>query len=155
MRLNLKNKIPFLFLLIGLIACKTEQVPEEKQPVIHHEVQSGRTGIVIPEIPAELSFCGEKIDLNDFDIRERLDKELIVNTYYHSSTVQILKKANRYFPAIEAILKKEGVPDDLKYICVIESALKSSDKPIGCQRLLAIHETDSKRIQLNSYQGGG
>jgi hypothetical protein len=84
-------------------------------------------------LPSEMSLFGEKIFLNGFDVRERLDKEVIVNTYYHSSTIQILKKANRYFPMIEKILKEEGIPNDMKYLCVIESALNQATSPSGAK----------------------
>lgn len=84
-------------------------------------------------LPQEMSLFGESIVLDNFDIRERLDKEVIVNTYFHSSTVQILKRANRYFPLIEKILKDEGMPDDMKYLCVIESALKQATSPTGAK----------------------
>lgn len=86
-----------------------------------------------PKLPTEMSLFGEKIRLDNFDIRERLDKEIIVNTYYHSSTIQILKKANRYFPMIEKILAEKGIPDDMKYLCVIESALSQATSPSGAK----------------------
>ena len=83
---------------------------------------------LLPKIPEKMSLFGEEIQLDNFDIRERLDKEIIVNTYYHSSTIQILKKANRYFPMIEKILAEEGVPDELKYLAMIESGLNPGAK---------------------------
>lgn len=84
-------------------------------------------------IPNEMSLFGEQILLDNFDLRERLDKEIIVNAHFHSSTIQILKKANRYFPMIEKILKEEGIPDDMKYLCVIESALHQATSPAGAK----------------------
>lgn len=87
----------------------------------------------IQSLPQEMSLFGESVVLDNFDTRERLDKEVIVNTYFHSSTVQILKRANRYFPLIEKILKDEGMPDDMKYLCVIESALKQVTSPTGAK----------------------
>ncbi len=86
-----------------------------------------------PPLPKVVELFGEKILIDNFDIQERLDKELIVNTYFHSSTVQILKKANRYFPQIEAILAEEQVHDDMKYLCVIESALHQVTSPAGAK----------------------
>ena len=85
------------------------------------------------KLPTEILLFGEKVLLDNFDIRERLDKEIIVNTYYHSSTIQILKKANRYFPLIEKILAEEGIPNDMKYLCVIESALNQATSPSGAK----------------------
>src|SRR5690606_16094444 len=78
-------------------------------------------------------FCGEEFQLDNFDVRERLDKELIVNTFYHSSTIQGLKQANRYFPQIENELKANGIPDDFKYLCLIESGLTQATSPSGAK----------------------
>jgi len=74
-------------------------------------------------IPDQVYFCGEKIDLSRLDLRERFDREINTFTYLHSTTLLYLKRANRYFPIIEPILKKNGIPDDFKYLCLIESNL--------------------------------
>lgn len=87
----------------------------------------------IPELPASMSFCGQTINLEDEDIRERLDREIMVNVYYQSSTLQTFKRANRFFPAMEKILKENGVPDDFKYLAVIESNLIQAVSPAGAQ----------------------
>ena len=75
------------------------------------------------EIPEEMTFAGEKIHFDRYDLRERMDRELNSFTYFHSTTMLLFKRANRIFPIIEPILKQEGVPDDLKYLAVIESSL--------------------------------
>lgn len=85
--------------------------------------------IISPELPKEISFAGEPVPLNIFEVRERLDRELIVGTYWHSNMIFYIKRANRWFPVIEPILKKHGVPDDLKYIAVIESDLTNAVSP--------------------------
>ncbi len=74
-------------------------------------------------LPAQFSFCGEPVPMNDIDVKERFDKELLINSYMHASTILILKKAYRWFPQIEPILKEEGIPEDFKYLAVIESSL--------------------------------
>lgn len=76
-----------------------------------------------PEIPDSMEFCGLHIDLTRFDRRERMDRELLAFTYMHSTSIGMLKRANRYFPLIEPILKENSVPDDFKYLMVIESNL--------------------------------
>ena len=81
------------------------------------------------KIPRELYFAGEKVPLDNFDTRESLDKELLINTYYHSQTFLLIKKSTRYFPVIEPILKENGIPDDFKYLAVIESGLENSISP--------------------------
>jgi hypothetical protein len=88
---------------------------------------------VMPSLPKTVDFCEEQIELDNFDIRERLDKELIVNTYYHSSTIQAFKRSNRYFPLIERVLEEENVPEDFKYLCLIESGLTQAVSPSGAK----------------------
>ncbi|MCB9032325.1 MAG: lytic transglycosylase domain-containing protein [Chitinophagales bacterium] len=75
------------------------------------------------KLPTKLDFAGEPVPLNDIEVRERLDRELIVNANWHSSTLLMLKRSKRFFPTIEKILKEEGVPDDFKYLCMAESGL--------------------------------
>ena len=76
-----------------------------------------------PEVPRSVVFCGKEIDLTRFDRYERMDRELLAFTYMHSTSIQMIKKANRYFPDVEPILKEEGIPDDFKYLMTIESNL--------------------------------
>ena len=86
---------------------------------------------ISPEVPKNLTFAGEKVPLERFDVYESLDRELIINTYFHSQTILNLKRANRFFPIIEPILKKYNVPDDFKYLMVIESNLANTISPAG------------------------
>lgn len=74
-----------------------------------------------PPLPKQLSFAGEDVPLEQFDILERFDRELIVNCYFHSQTIRFIKLAPRYFDIIEPILKKNNIPDDFKYLAVAES----------------------------------
>jgi hypothetical protein len=85
------------------------------------------------KIPEYLSFAGEKVELNKTDIRERIDRELLVNTYWQSNALLWFKRTNKYFPVIEPILKKKGVPDDFKYLSVIESDLRNVTSPAGAK----------------------
>ena len=95
-------------------------------------VQTDVPSIVLsPRMPDRLSFAGEEVPLKMFDVSEALEKELIVNAYLHSSTLQCIKRAARFFPAIEPILKANGIPDDFKYLCVIESSLTQAVSPAG------------------------
>ena len=75
------------------------------------------------DVPSSVTFCGKSIDLTRYDRYERMDRELLAFTYMHSTSIQMIKKANRYFPIVEPILKANGVPDDFKYLMVIESNL--------------------------------
>jgi hypothetical protein len=85
------------------------------------------------KLPASIEFSEEIVPLDQPDIRERLDKELLVNTYWQSNMMLLLKRANKYFPIIEKILQEEGVPDDFKYLAVIESALENVRSPKGAK----------------------
>jgi len=87
--------------------------------------------ITSPEIPNYLEFAGEKIPTENFEVFERMDREFISNTYYHSATILALKRAARWFPVIEPILKKNNIPDDFKYLCVAESNMENVVSPAG------------------------
>lgn len=85
------------------------------------------------DLNKDYDFCGEKFPMNNFDVRQRLDAELLRNVYFHSSTLLALKRANALFPVIEPILKEEGVPEDLKYLAVAESNLSNAISPAGAR----------------------
>ena len=79
-----------------------------------------------PELPAEINFSGEKVPLERWDVKERLDREMLINYYGHANILFLMKMSNRYFPIISERLKANGVPDDFKYLCVAESNLVST-----------------------------
>ncbi|MCA1761943.1 MAG: lytic transglycosylase domain-containing protein [Cryomorphaceae bacterium] len=81
--------------------------------------------------PDNIAFAGEEVPLQILDVREKLDRELLVNTYWQSQSLLFHKRANRWFPVIEPILEKNGVPDDFKYLAVIESGLTNVVSPAG------------------------
>ena len=87
--------------------------------------------IVTPPIPEMAVFCDEDVPLYSAEVRERLERELVVNTYWHSLTILTTKRANRWFPVIEPILLKNNIPDDFKYLCMIESTLMNLISPAG------------------------
>lgn len=134
-------KIPFIAILgigIGLsitnyFIFSTEKVDNTKQVQNIVKEDSFKTPYQVsqPYIPDSLSFCGEKVPLEYFDVYESLDFELIANAFRHSSTMLYIKRANRYFPEIEKILKQNGIPDDFKYLCVAESGLANVVSPAG------------------------
>ncbi|MBQ4280161.1 MAG: lytic transglycosylase domain-containing protein [Rikenellaceae bacterium] len=77
----------------------------------------------VPHLPASLSFAGERVPLDNYDTRESLRRELLGTIYMHSRTLQTLLATTRYFPVIEPILEKYGIPADFKYLCMAESGL--------------------------------
>jgi membrane-bound lytic murein transglycosylase D len=97
-------------------------------------MQSGSAGhyqVGSIKLPETFYFAGERMPLENFDTRESLDREMLVSIYRHSSTIAIIKRANRFFPVIEPILAEYGVPDDFKYLAIAESDLLNLVSPVG------------------------
>lgn len=121
--------IPSLMLLVILIKLFNYSV---NQPVSDEDYRTYFTstykvfGITIPK---DINFCGEKLPIEDFTVYESLERELLVNTYWQSQTVLLHKRASRWFPVIEPILAKNGVPDDMKYLALAESGLTNAISP--------------------------
>ncbi len=100
-------------------------------------------------VPANATFAGQTIDLTRYDLRERMDRELMSFTYMHSTTMLTVKRANRYFPIIEPILKEKGLPDDFKYLAVIESNLNPLAKsPAGAAGIWQFMQTTGRQFGL-------
>ncbi len=123
----------FLFLsLIILASCQSEAAKEQKKEEKHQQVLAS-SAVVFPALPQSMEFAGTTIDLRDEDLRERLDREVLMTAYYQSAWIGAVKRANRYFPEIERILKEEGIPNDFKYLAIIESNLQQAVSPVGAQ----------------------
>jgi membrane-bound lytic murein transglycosylase D len=105
----MKSKLNLLILCIMLVFCSNSNPSQFR--------------FSPPSIPQEISFAGERVPLEDLDVRERLDRELIVNQNYHSSTMTVYKLMGRYKNFIQSILKENDVPEDFFYLAVAESAL--------------------------------
>jgi membrane-bound lytic murein transglycosylase D len=98
--------------------------------------------------PTEIDFAGEKAPLHIADVRERFDRELLVNANLDATTLIIIKRANRAFPVIEPILKRYGVPDDFKYLAVIESGLVNAVSPAGARGVWQFMPATGKEYAL-------
>jgi membrane-bound lytic murein transglycosylase D len=85
--------------------------------------------IISPYIPDKITVFNENVPLENFEVYERIDREILVNTYWHSSTILAIKRAARWFPVIEPILKENNIPDDFKYLAVVESNLENLVSP--------------------------
>lgn len=119
------NKKTFIYSAVGLsllaLVASSERIgavtsPTEPEPAEFSDV-------VNPSIPSSVKFAGRKIDLDPIHMWERLDRELTAITYTHGNTLLAIKRANRYFPVLAPILKKNGLPADMIYLAVIESTL--------------------------------
>jgi len=96
----------------------------------------------------DFSFADEPIPSDNFDVMERLDRELTINSYQHSVLVMNFKLANRYFPIIEPILEQYGIPEDFKYLCVAESNLRMATSPAGAKGLWQFMEAAGEAYGL-------
>jgi len=145
MKLLNKEKLGyFAGTFICLSACvalgseSSGKIKEEANFIVSDSIVQAVT--INPDIPASVILCGEKIDMTRYNMHEGLDRELTSFTYFHSTTLLLLKRANRYFPIIEPILKSNGIPDDFKYLAVIESQLDpqaaSPARAVGMWQLL-------------------
>lgn len=104
------------------------------------------------EMPEDLNFAGEAVPVENPDIYERMDRELLVNTYWQSNGLLMFKRAQKYFPIIEPILEKNGVPSDFKYLAVIESGLTNAVSPAGARGFWQIMKTTGREngLEVNS-----
>ena len=104
------------------------------------------------KIPNGLSFAGEKVPTELDDIKERMDRELLVNTYWQSNGLLLIKRAHKYFPLIEPLLKKYGIPDDFKYLAVAESGLENNSSPAGAAGFWHFLKSSAKEYGLEVNQ---
>jgi membrane-bound lytic murein transglycosylase D len=99
-------------------------------------------------LPKSLDFAGEAVPLHQPDIKERVDREFLVNTYWQSNGILLIKRAQKYFPIIEPILAENGVPDDFKYLAVIESGLQNVSSPAGARGFWQIMTGTGRELGL-------
>ena len=126
----------FIIALSGFLINAPQQqtnIPTKQKETILEKNVSDTYKISAVKLPETMSFAGERVPLEDPDVRERADRELLVNTYWQSNALLWIKRAHKYFPVIEPILKKNGVPDDFKYLAVIESDLLNVTSPAGAK----------------------
>ena len=103
-------------------------------------------------LPEEIDFANESVPLNLIDVKEKMDRELLVNTYWQSQTLLLLKRSNRYFPVIEKILKEEDVPEDFKFLALMESGLTNVVSPAGATGFWQLMKDAAKErgLEVNS-----
>jgi membrane-bound lytic murein transglycosylase D len=108
-----------------------EEMTDEKELEESADGQGSWMPAVSLEVPTTMSFAGEEVPLHVPDVYERFDRELHINSYMHNSTIFIMKRSGRWLPQIEPILKENGIPEDFKYMALIESALLNDVSPRG------------------------
>ena len=102
-----------------------------EQDELYRKIITQKYSVYSFPVPDSVDFCGERVPLERDDCFERLDRELLVNTYFHSNTFLCLKRSARWYGIISQILAEEGIPDDFKYLCTIESSLANAVSPSG------------------------
>jgi membrane-bound lytic murein transglycosylase D len=121
------------FLAFSLCFLSATEIHSDRFTAFKYNDQGQASKVYALKLPEILDFADEIVPIEFPDIKERFDKELLVNTYWQSNMLLLLKRANKYFPLIEKILEEEGVPDDFKYLAVIESALENARSPKGAK----------------------
>jgi len=142
-----------LLFLLGIVVLLIQAMQDPlTDAVIERKLINDYNIYAIP-IPEKMDFAGEKVPLNNPDIKERMDRELLVNTYWQSNGLLLIKRANKYFPIIEPLLKEYGIPDDFKYLAVAESGLQNNNSPAGAAGFWHFMKTTGKEygLEINSY----
>lgn len=147
-KLILIAAIALVFIFLVFLSAYFYVKSEENARHVPIIITENERRIYSPPIPDTLEFCGERVPLDDFDVRERIDREFLVNTYWHSAMLLYIKRSNRWFPLIEQILKKNGVPDDFKYLAVAESGLTNAVSSEGAAGFWQLMEPAAKKYGL-------
>lgn len=116
---------------IAVVFIFSNAVDQEVVKESHNERFREHYQIYALNMPDEVDFAGERAPLNLIDVKEKMDRELLVNTYWQSQTLLLIKRSHRWFPVIEKVLKEEGIPEDLKYLSLIESGFQQVVSPAG------------------------
>lgn len=141
----------FSIIIFTLLAFSGDS--EAKTKINNQEEDEIIQSVTPPPTPDKLNFAGEPAPMDIFYVKESLDRELLVNTYWHSSTILMIKRANRWFPVIEPILKKNNIPEDFKYLALIESGFTKVVSPKGAAGFWQFLEKTAKEynLEVNSY----
>jgi membrane-bound lytic murein transglycosylase D len=149
MKTPLKKAIPYLLLAIAVIVAGKLLIFSTTDTDAEYKKRFNDAYRVYPvTIPKELNFAGEKVPLDNFEVRERIDRELLINTYWQSQTMLNLKRAGRWFPVIEPIFRRNDVPSDFVYLVVAESGLLNSISAVGATGFLQFTDATGKKYGL-------
>ena len=148
--MNLGYRIVVLLAIVGLSGIMVFGTHQQKSDSNSHDPkkESKNYNVYALDIPKKLEFAGEKVPLEKPDVYERMDRELLVNTYWQSNGLLLIKRSEKYFPIIEPILKKYNVPEDFKYLAVIESGLTQAVSPAGAKGFWQILKGTAKEYGL-------
>lgn len=135
-----------------IFSTNKEEISQDVVKIDNEKNTSDSYQIKALKIPSNLNFSGELVPIEKEDIKERIDRELLVNTYWQSNGLLLFKRAHKYFPIIEPILEKNGIPNDFKYLAVIESGLQNVTSPAGARGFWQIMKTTAREngLEVNS-----
>ena len=142
-----KNKFFFLLTILSLFISAT-YFKDNLKSAFKSYGNDNLYRVYALKTPENISFCDEEVPLELLDVRERLDRELLVNTYWQSNMLLLIKRSYRFFPLIEKILKEEDVPQDFKYLAVIESGLENVRSPKGAKGIWQIMSGTAREYGL-------
>jgi len=146
-------KILRLFTFISILAITSLFVKGiDKTKIETSKSTSDKYEIQALQLPENLYLAGERVPIERQHIRERMDRELLVNTYWQSNGLLLLKRANKYFPILEPLLKEYGLPDDFKYLAVAESALIDETSSAGAAGMWHFMRNTGKEYGLEINQ---
>lgn len=136
----MSKKFIFIFITFIVTFSACNQYSERDDEVVYSEkmvsddtLKIQKNTFIPPNLPSTIAFANEPIPLESIDVIEGLDREMVVNNFWHSNTFFYFKRANRWFPLMKEILKEEGVPTDFLYLAVIESGLTQATSPSGAK----------------------
>lgn len=155
-----KYHLTFIYLLIIILFCwmafpnfRSKQpdvfsADDSNETTFLSSAEGGQPLIKMFELPENPNFAGEPVPLKHPDILERFEREIYVNAYWHSNTIMLMKRAGKFLPIIEPILAKNGIPDDFKYLAMIESGLMNVVSPAGARGFWQFMESTGKEYKL-------
>ncbi len=152
----LKNSLMVLGILfvISTLIFAVQNESTDAEMMLDKVSESNEAGYKVTaiDIPEDLNFAGEMVPVEDPEIMERVDREFLVNTYWQSNALLLMKRSHKYFPIIEPILAKNGIPDDFKYLAVAESGLQNVVSPAGASGFWQIMKATGREygLEVNS-----
>jgi membrane-bound lytic murein transglycosylase D len=149
MKTSIKIALSIVMLLgIGLVLSASKAGENDAQLEAISTDFNARYHIAMPPVPDTIFLCGELVPQSNWEVRERLERELLSNTYWQSNTLLLLKRSGKYFPLMDRILAEEGVPLDYKYLAVAESGLTNAVSPAGARGVWQFMKTTGQSYGL-------
>jgi hypothetical protein len=134
--------------IISAIQLQSDNEEQMESALQKERSRVGDYKVTAMTLPKTIDFAGESVPMQLPDVQEKLDRELLVNTYWQSNGILLIKRAHKFFPIIEPILAQEGVPDDFKYLAVIESGLTNVVSPAGASGFWQIMSATARELEL-------